>query len=184
MPDPITTNPQRSEQVVDKDGLPTDQQIEFNDDIELALNENLLGDSLKTTIYDVTMLPLPQDNRGGIIFVTNIPLVTFGNIPVPCWAANPEPPFVLFSINNVTDNGSGIAQFNHTGNNVLVGERVNISGFIKPVNANYNVTETKVTSATPSSFVISSISFADSETVGKYSRGSNWRNVLTGQIIG
>ena len=56
MVDQITTNPQRSEAIVDKDGLPTDQQIEWNDDIELALNENLLGVAVQFRSYTVAQL--------------------------------------------------------------------------------------------------------------------------------
>ena len=56
MADKITTNPQRSEPVVNKDGLPTDQAIEWNDDIELALNENLLGVAVQFRSYTVAQL--------------------------------------------------------------------------------------------------------------------------------
>ena len=63
MVDKITTNPQRSEAVVNKDGLPTDQTIEWFDDIELALNENLFGTAIIFKSYTVaqliTPLPLP-----------------------------------------------------------------------------------------------------------------------------
>jgi len=34
--DPITTNPQRSEPIVDKEGLAEDQLIEWFDDIDLT----------------------------------------------------------------------------------------------------------------------------------------------------
>jgi len=175
----IVTNPGRGEALTTEDRNASIPMRNYLDDITLKLNGNLLGDSIKTAIYDVTNLPLPQDNRGGMIFVTNI--LSFQNIPVPCWAANPEPPFILFTIDNVTNVG-GIAQFNHTGNSVVVGERVNISGFV--TNLTYNVTETKVTSSTASSFQISSITFTGSELTGKYSRGSNWRELLQASIIG
>ncbi len=56
MVDQITTNPQRSEPVVDKDGMPTDQLIEYFDDIHLALNENLLGVAVQNKSYTVAQL--------------------------------------------------------------------------------------------------------------------------------
>ena len=56
MVDQITTNPQRSEPVVNKVGLLTDQAIEWFDDIELALNENLLGEVVQFKSYTVAQL--------------------------------------------------------------------------------------------------------------------------------
>ncbi len=70
MPDPITTNPQRSEPMVDKEGLATDQLLEYFDDIELSLNESLLGASgIELKIYTVATLP-PQ-KEGFMIYVIN-----------------------------------------------------------------------------------------------------------------
>ena len=56
MVDKITTNPQRSEAITNKEGLPTDQTIEWFDDIELALNENLLGEAVQFRSYTVAQL--------------------------------------------------------------------------------------------------------------------------------
>ena len=56
MVDKITTNPQRSEPIADKDGVSTDQTIEWFDDIELALNENLLGEVVQFRSYTVAQL--------------------------------------------------------------------------------------------------------------------------------
>jgi len=56
MADEITTNPQRSERIVDENGLPTDQTIEWFDDIELAFNENLLRTGVAGKAYTVEQL--------------------------------------------------------------------------------------------------------------------------------
>jgi len=56
MADPITTNPQRSEPMVDKEGLATDQLVEWFDDLELSLNENLLGTVVTFKSYLVAQL--------------------------------------------------------------------------------------------------------------------------------
>lgn len=56
MVDEITTNPQRSEPMVDKEGLGTEQLIEYLEDIELAFNENLLGRAIIFRSYTVVQL--------------------------------------------------------------------------------------------------------------------------------
>ena len=56
MVDEITTNPQRSEPMVDKEGLGTEQLIEYLEDIELAFNENLLGQVIIFRSYTVAQL--------------------------------------------------------------------------------------------------------------------------------
>ncbi len=77
MPDPITTNPQRSEPLVDKDGMAEDQLIEFFDDIELSLNQNLLGDAIIFNSFTVAQLTgatpqVPASNfLNGAVIVSN-----------------------------------------------------------------------------------------------------------------
>jgi len=181
----ITSKPDHGELVVEtEDGKGAFIRRELQnyfDDLDLQLNSRLLGESVKTTVYDKSNVPLPQDNRGGTIFVTNTGFSDL--IPLPCWAANPEPPFVFNTITSVSEVG-GKAQFNFSGNpNPLVGQRVVISGFVN--NPTYNVTEVKVTSASTGQFVIDSIDFVGNEmNVGKFRVGSNWRIIATFQIIG
>jgi len=77
MADEITTNPQRSDPVVDKEGLATDQLLEWFDDLELSLNESLLGVSgIELPIYTVATLP-PQ-KTGFMIYVSD---ETGGGVP-------------------------------------------------------------------------------------------------------
>ena len=163
----ITTNPQRSEAVVNKDGLPTDQQIEFNDDIELALNETVLGDSITFPSYGIGELPLPSLNPNGIVFGRD-PAIDFR---LPVFSAILTQ-LATITINNVT-NEAGIAQFNFTPTIVLsVGQEVKITDFLTHPTYLGNF---KVTFADTGLFRISSIAFAGSETVGKFTPIAAWR---------
>lgn len=82
MADEITTNPQRSERIVGENGLPSDQTIEWFDDLEIALNENLLGEivqfksytvaQLKTIIAPATTPEIPAENfLDGVVIVSD-----------------------------------------------------------------------------------------------------------------
>ena len=82
MVDKITTNPQRSEAITNKEGLPTDQTIEWFDDIELALNENLFGTAIIFKSYMVAQLTVTvppattpevpaSDFLNGVVIVSN-----------------------------------------------------------------------------------------------------------------
>ena len=69
-------------------------------------------------------------------------------------------------ITSVSDS-SGIAKFNHAGTSPAIGNTITIQGFINPLNAAYNTTGI-VTASDATSFEISSIAFAASETVGEF----------------
>ena len=68
MADAITTNPQRREPMVDKEGLGLDQLIEFFDEIELKLNQSLLGVS-GVELPNYSVINLPPQKTGFMIFV-------------------------------------------------------------------------------------------------------------------
>ena len=180
MVDKITTNPQRSEAVVNKDGLPTDQAIEWNDDIELALNENLLGDSVKHPIYKANQspseLPSPENNHGGIIFATGLTGLPDASFPL---YASTDLGTTIFPINSVSNPG-GITQFNHTFASTQVNREVIISGFVS--NPTYNGTF-KTTASGSGFFQISSIVFTGTETGGKFIFGSNWFSFLQNAVV-
>ncbi len=179
MVDRITTNPQRSEPVVDEKGLPNNQLVEYMDDIELGLNSNLLGDSVIHRTYKLNQTPseLPdaEQNVEGIILVSGVQGLNFS---VPAFSA--EGDSTEFSIINVTDVG-GVAQFNISPSIQLeLNRQVVISGFVG--NPTYNGIF-KITDLGTGFFRISSIAFTGSETAAKFKFGSDWRDMFNFEIV-
>jgi len=177
MVNPLTTNPQRSEPVVDKEGLPTDQQIEFNDDIEIAINESVGGDSTTFQSYGEGELPLPSLNPNGIVFGRD-PTIDFR---LPVFSAILTQ-LTIVNITSVTeDGGSGEAVFNFTpGPTLAEGTEVNIQDFVSHPTYLGNF---KVTFVNTGLFRISSILFAGSETVGKFTPIAAWRKFNDFSIV-
>lgn len=179
MGNPITTNPQRSEPVVTKDGLPTDAQIEFNDDIELALNENLLGNAVILPTYKANQSPsdLPDINAtpGGLILVTGTSGFIDQSLLV---AANTDLSTFEFSITSVTNPG-GITQFNFVAVNVGLNRQVALAGFT--VNPNYNGMFF-VTASGFGFFQVNTITFSGNDT-GNFRFSNNWLRVLDNTIV-
>lgn len=180
MVDKITTNPQRSEPVVNKEGLLTDQAIEWNDDIELIINETVGGDSITFPQYRLGKLPPPFQNIGGIAFGEE----TGALFLKPVFVATPFDT-TTFRINNVVE-AAGVAQFNYTTGPLtalVVGEEVIIFGYTDPSRQIYNGTFQITIGVEDDFFRIASIPFAGSESNRDFMVGSAWRNVIDNGIV-
>lgn len=176
MVDKITTKPVTDESIVDKDGNPTDQTIEWFDDLEIIINETVGGDAITFPSYAAGALPLPSLNPNSMAFGNDGTL----DYRLPVFSAILET-LTPVTINNVTD-ASGVAQFNFTpGPTLAVGEEVNISDFASHPTYLGNF---KVSVVGIGFFRIASIAFAGSETsIGKFTPVAAWRKTNDLSII-
>ena len=76
MTDPITTNPQRSDPIVDKDGMANDQLIEFFDDLELRLNALDTLQSFTVTQLSVIVPPATRPQVPATDFLNGTVIVS------------------------------------------------------------------------------------------------------------
>jgi len=76
MADPITTNPQRSEPLVDKEGMGNDQLIEWFDDIELRLNALDTLQSFTVTQLSVIVPPATRPQVPATDFLNGVVIVS------------------------------------------------------------------------------------------------------------
>jgi len=70
MVDEITSNPKRSDPIVNKDGSPSKQTIDWFDDIELKINE-IANDKDRLEEFVKFSLPSASENQTLQIYVTD-----------------------------------------------------------------------------------------------------------------
>ncbi len=66
----ITSNPNRSDALVRKDGTPTKQMIDWNDDLELKINE-IINERNRLDEFEKADLPSASENQTLQIYVTD-----------------------------------------------------------------------------------------------------------------
>jgi len=182
MTNPIVSKPDIGSKIaIDQNGemIVNPEYERFFNDIEEALNEAGVVDSINFPQYRAGLLPPPVENIGGM---------AFGEAPgseflTPVFVSTPFST-TTFRINEVED-AAGIAQFNFTlgpATQLAIGEEVIISGYEDPSRQIYNGTK-QVTSSASNFFKIASIPFAGSELQKDFMVGSSWRKIIDNVIV-
>jgi len=182
MAEEITSNPNPAEPIVDKEGLPTQQQIDWNDEIEL-FSRQVSNEIHSPDVFTVATLPDVTENAGRKVYVLGL----FGasapqDTPVPCWAAVPFPYGQTRTLTSVS-NLAGGAQFNMVGgegNIVHAGEKVLVSGYSP--SSGYNGIHTASSNSGDGFFQVTSLPFTESGG-GGYRVLGNWRSEIDGTIV-